>query len=401
MTLTILLDLDDTLLSNQVDTFLPAYLDLFSKHVSHLIEPDLFIKALMFGTQKMVENQRPDVTLRQVFETEFFSMVDVDRNTFEKGAVDFYKNVFPELRSLTNPIPDAVAFVNEALELGNSLAITTNPLFPLTAILQRLEWAGLPADKYKFDLIASYETFHFSKPNPAYFAETLGSLGWPTGPIVVVGDDYERDIVAGHQMGLSTFYINGCDSLSPGDWSAADHVGDISDLHTWVEKRSDEHTTPEYESISSLLGTLRSTPAVMDSLFGSLTPDRRVERPVPDEWCPTEIVCHLRDVEREVNLPRVKSVMEESNPFLSAEDTDQWAGERQYICQDGWQAFQDFTATRMSLLDRLSQVTEGEWYRPARHSIFGRTHLKEMVSIIAGHDRLHIQQMHRDIFSKK
>ena len=73
--------------------------------------------------------------------------------------------------------------------------IATNPLFPRTAIYQRLEWAGLPPDKYPFSLIPSYETFHFAKPNPTYFAEFLTISGWPDGPMIMVGNDLEHDIL--------------------------------------------------------------------------------------------------------------------------------------------------------------------------------------------------------------
>ena len=38
----------------------------------------------------------------------------------------------------------------------------------------------------------------------------------------------------------------------------------------------------------------------------------------------TEIICHLRDVEREVNLPRIRRVLAEQNPFLVGEVTDVW-----------------------------------------------------------------------------
>jgi hypothetical protein len=35
--------------------------------------------------------------------------------------------------------------------------------------------------------------------------------------------------------------------------------------------------------------------------------------------------------------------------------------------------------------------------RTARHAIFGPTHLKELVGINAGHDRLHLQQVKKTI----
>jgi FMN phosphatase YigB (HAD superfamily) len=56
-------------------------------------------------------------------------------------------------------------------------------------------------------MIPSYETFHFAKPNPAYFAEFLAQLGWPKTPIVMVGNDVESDIGAARQLGLPVFWM--------------------------------------------------------------------------------------------------------------------------------------------------------------------------------------------------
>jgi len=48
----------------------------------------------------------------------------------------------------------------------------------------------------------------------------------------------------------------------------------------------------------------------------------------------------------------------------------------------------------ITLLDRL---TPDEWQRPARHAIFGPTHLQELVAFTSEHDRLHLRQMRENI----
>jgi len=109
-----------------------------------------------------------------------------------------------------------VSFVEEALGRGYRLAIATSPLFPLTAIQQRLAWAGLPVEKYPFAVVSSYETFHFAKPNPAYYAEMLARLGWPEGPVVMVGNELVNDVSPARQSGLPVFCIAE-ESISPDD----------------------------------------------------------------------------------------------------------------------------------------------------------------------------------------
>ena len=109
-------------------------------------------------------------------------------------------------------------------------------------------------------------------------------------------------------------------------------------------------------------------------------------------------VCHLRDVDQEVNLARIRRVLQENDPFLSGKDTDPWADERNYICQDGPQALHEFTAARLKLLDLLEAASPQDWERTARHAILGPTPLQELVGIIAEHDRLHIRQVTQDLF---
>jgi hypothetical protein len=122
-----------------------------------------------------------------------------------------------------------------------------------------------------------------------------------------------------------------------------------------------------------------------------------VKQPAPDEWSVVEILCHLRDVDNEVNLPRIYKMIQETNPFLTGKDTDPWANERQYICQDGPQALQDFITARLKLLSLLEGLPLADWERPARHSLLGPTHLNELVGIIAEHDRLHVRQVNRTL----
>jgi FMN phosphatase YigB (HAD superfamily) len=92
--------------------------------------------------------------------------------------------------------------VDTAFEQGWQVVIATNPLFPRRAIEQRLSWAGLPLDRYPFQLIASYESFHFTKPHPAYFAEVLANLGWPTHTVAMVGNSLADDLIPAAELGI-------------------------------------------------------------------------------------------------------------------------------------------------------------------------------------------------------
>jgi hypothetical protein len=120
-------------------------------------------------------------------------------------------------------------------------------------------------------------------------------------------------------------------------------------------------------------------------------------RPEPEEWSAGEILCHLRDVELEVNLPRLQRILTEQDPFLSAVDPDGWAEPRGYRQQAGPEALVRFTEARMELVSMLEDLKPESWGKPARHSLLGPTRLSEIYSVAAEHDLLHLAQLRRTI----
>lgn len=393
MTLTLLFDLDGTLLHNPMQAFIPGYMKALTTYVAPELDPDKFFQALMISTQRMLRNQDPECFLKDVFDASFYPMLGVSEQALRPTLDRFYMQVFPTLKPLTRPIPEAVKMVEQAFERKNTLVIATNPLFPRTAIEQRLLWAGLPPDKYPFSIVPSYENAHFAKPNPAFLAELLARLGWPEGPVVMVGDDPENDVRCGRELGLPVYWVDG----SPGGDSVADGLmgtGGVEGFFRWIDAQSPESLEPRFTSPAALMAILRSTPAVLRTATETLQPSQWSVRPQPDQWCQTEIVCHLHDVEAEVNLPRLSKVLQETNPFIPGQDTDPWADQRGYIRQNGRMALAGFIAARKQLIELLVNLSPQDWQRPARHAIFGPTNLQELVSIIAGHDRLHIRQIY-------
>jgi HAD superfamily hydrolase (TIGR01549 family) len=395
MTLMLLIDLDNTLLSNDLQTFLPAYLQSLGEHLKNYAKPELLMRTLMDATRRTVENKQPNLTLKEVFDSAFYPTLGLQPQDMQEAITAFYQEVFPTLRRFTQPRPEAKVLVEQALSKGYEIVIATSPLFPRTAIIQRLEWAGISPNLYNFRLITSYENFHFCKPNPAYYTEILAQLGWLDGGAVMIGDDLVNDILPASRAGLPVFWIDPTENQNPVSISSPNGSGSLEEVLPWIEAVGEAHLQPNLpHEPDSLQAALLATPAALDSLVPSLPAEVMTKRPQEKEWCVTEVLCHLRDVESEVNLPRIRKLVEENNPFLPGMDTDRWAEERQYLHQDGHQALATFTEARMALLALLEQLDAEGWRRPARHAIFGPTHLKELVAIIAEHDRIHIQQIH-------
>jgi FMN phosphatase YigB (HAD superfamily) len=390
MPITLLLDLDDTLLNTNMDAFIPAYYRGLAAALADKVAPEVMIPALMSSTKAMMQNLDPALTLREVFDAHFFPVLAMDRPALQERIDHFYDEVFPKLGSLTSPIPEAVRLVEWAFEQGHRVVIATNPLFPLKAIQHRLRWAGLPPEKYPFALVTSYETFHFTKETVAYYPEMLAQLGWPDDPAVMVGDDMEREVKPTRAAGLPVYWVrnNGEGPAEP----AGVPQGTLESFRGWLENAAPEALKVTFDSPQALLANLRSTPAALASMIISLPQESWTRFPTPGEWCLTEIICHLRDNEREVNLPRLHRMLAEQNPFLPGETTDVWVKERKCAEQDGPQALAEFTAARKELLGVLEGL-QAEWLRPARHAIFGPTTLQELAGFMAGHDRAHVQQV--------
>jgi FMN phosphatase YigB (HAD superfamily) len=390
--ITLLLDLDDTLLNSNMDTFIPAYSAALASALSGFVSPEVMIPALMGGTRAMMQNDDPALLLREVFDANFFPKLGLEREVLQQEIDRFYDETFPSLAHITSQRPEAINFVHWAFEAGHRVAVATNPFFPLKAIHHRMRWAGLSPDEHEFALVSSYETFHFTKEITAYFPEFLGQLGWPEGPVLMVGNDPEMDLLPARKAGLPVFWLRGEGEAGHADFPQ----GSFKDLRAWLEKIDTTAITPSFSTTESILNILRSTPAAIATLVNNLPPEAWECRPAREEWCLTEILCHLRDVETDINLPRIEKILHDENPFLAGVVSDDWVQERNYDTQDGGDALRGFLEARKQTLELLTG-NDDAWSRPARHTIFGPTTLLELMGMTAGHDRAHVQQIWKTI----
>jgi hypothetical protein len=85
-------------------------------------------------------------------------------------------------------------------------------------------------------------------------------------------------------------------------------------------------------------------------------------------------------------------MMQKEGAFLPRPDSAVWANEREYWNVDGKAALSEFALARSESLKNLKGLDDNTWARSARHAIFGPTNFLEVVSFMADHDRLHVQQ---------
>lgn len=388
MTLTLLLDLDDTLLNTNLQSFIPAYFQALANELAPQITPTLMFRALIAGTQKMNESTDFSKTLREVFDEEFYPQIDVERGKLDSAIENFYDNIFPKLQNLTSPKDGVKEFVEWAFSKKFRIAIATDPLLPTKATHHRLRWAGF--EPSQFEIVSTYENFHFSKTHPAYYAEVLGMMGWSDNPILMVGNDVDRDIIPAKKLGIKTFLVD----VDPASTSTgeADSAGSLSDLRLWLESINLAELNPDFKSTDSVLAILSSTPAVLNNLLLNLDSDSLARKPSKDDWNLIELICHLRDTEREIHHMQLKLFNGHEEPFIPRPDTGVWANQRDYLHEDGQKVLKEFNIARKETIDLLQKISDEAWNRKARHAIFGPTNFLEVISFMADHDRLHIQQ---------
>jgi FMN phosphatase YigB (HAD superfamily) len=397
----LLFDLDNTLLNNDINIFLGGYLKALGKQLAPVVSSEKMVRELLAATDKMTSKDMPEQTLEETFDRFFYPAIGVQKSDLAGTLQLFYEQVFPTLEYLTNPSPDAIRLVNTLFDQGYQIVVATNPLFPRLAILHRLKWANLPIEKYPFSLVTSYESLHFTKPNPAYFAEILAQLGWHDQPAVMIGDSLNLDIIPASQLGMPGFLLTDQQEIFPTGLHPLYAQGKIGDVMSWIHKVEDADIKIKTDSPSACLAILKSTPAGLATLQKQFSDGLWNSRPNPEEWSLVEIMAHLRDVDLEVNRPRCEKICKEEDPFLPGIDTDCWAEERNYILSSGPQVFNQFESGRTGLLNLLVNLPDESWQKPARHAIFGPTNLNELVSFIAIHDQVHVRQSYKVIRAAK
>ena len=230
----ILFDLDDTLLGNNMDQFMPVYFSLISKYAHDVMEEKRFMQELLYCTQQVIESTDTTLTNRDVFWQAFQQRNNLDPTELEPFFYEFYRSEFPQLRVVTQFRPTAVRCVQACFDLGLKVVIATNPLFPGIAIEQRLAWAGVPVTEFDYALVTTYENMHATKPHLAYYREILTAVNCPPQSALMIGDDWEMDIEPAAKLGMSCYWLSDPETEAP-DPELATTSGTLSHFYELLQ----------------------------------------------------------------------------------------------------------------------------------------------------------------------
>jgi hypothetical protein len=123
--------------------------------------------------------------------------------------------------------------------------------------------------------------------------------------------------------------------------------------------------------------------------------ERWRRNPGPGRWSAHQIVCHLRDIDREIYQPRIERLLAEREPRFENVEPTPWTEDRAYTAEDPARALADWGVARERLVATLSPLRNEHWLAFAWHSKRGPYPLGSMVRDWTEHDLTHRQQIAR------
>lgn len=201
----VLLDLDNTLLHLDEKEFISSYLRLLSAKFSDVLSPKEFTNDFLSATSTMVRNCSSKTNIEAFLDDFNESVPTISKDEVLSRFTSFYSNEYTQLAGLCTPNPFTKDIMEKLLAMTSTkIVLATNPLFPRSAVLERISWAGIDAEN--FDLITHCENMHCSKPRTEYFLEICEKIAVKPNSCLMVGNDMTNDIAAGY-IGMITYLV--------------------------------------------------------------------------------------------------------------------------------------------------------------------------------------------------
>ena len=202
---TILFDLDGTLLPLNQEDFVRNYFGrLALKMAPQGVGKEALIEGLMVGMKAMQENDGTRTNSEAFWEI-FEKLTGMKKETINHVIMDFYNKEFDAVKEVLTENVNHRDLVDSLKEKGYELVLSTNPLFPIEAVITRLSWIGLREDD--FILITNYDNSAYCKPNLGYYKNILEQIEKKAEECILIGNDTVEDLIAerlGFQVGLVT-----------------------------------------------------------------------------------------------------------------------------------------------------------------------------------------------------
>lgn len=125
---------------------------------------------------------------------------------------------------------------------------------------------------------------------------------------------------------------------------------------------------------------------------------RLTRRPKPGEWSGVEVMAHLADVEVAAAF-RIRKIVAESRPVLTAFDQVAWARAFRYPRRDPREVLDTFRVVRDSNVRILGSLSAAQKRRVGMHEEYGPIRLDQLAAHLADHDLNHLNQIRQNLRS--
>lgn len=228
---TFLFDLDGTLLPMDYDLFMKLYFYHIGDYFKERIEPQLLMKYIMESTEVMIK-EKSERTNEEKFMEHFQTLINDDIEVYRDMFYKFYNSDFMNVQKSTHQSKEMREAVNILKDKGYTVAIATNPLFPMTANEKRIKWAGFEKDEFTY--VSCFEDSTYTKPHLEYYQGVLTKIGKKPQQCYMIGNDIFDDLSSKH-LGIETYLITNHLVNKRNLENTADHTGEYSDFLEFVK----------------------------------------------------------------------------------------------------------------------------------------------------------------------
>ncbi len=201
----VLFDLDGTLLPMNEDQFTNGYLGMLCKKLApYGYKSEELVKVIWAGFKAMIKNDGSQ-TNEQAFWHCFVDIYGKDKLKDASLFTNFYRNEFKQAKVFCGENPKARGVIDFVKAQELKLILASNPVFPRCAMINRLNYINL--NEEDFDYITSYETSHYSKPNPKFYQEILDQNHLIADEVIFFGNSETEDIAPATEIGIKSFLV--------------------------------------------------------------------------------------------------------------------------------------------------------------------------------------------------
>lgn len=137
---------------------------------------------------------------------------------------------------------------------------------------------------------------------------------------------------------------------------------------------------------------LRNSTEMIRTLLSGVTAEEARLKPLPGSWSTLEVICHLRDEEREDFREHLDFILHRQDEEWHPIDPQGWITERRYNEENFAEMQENFFAEREKSLAWLEGLSAANW-DTIYTSPFGTMRAGDMLASWVAHDNLHIRQL--------